>query len=155
MHVGRQYRHKQTWLPLALAPNLRDEERVGEHGLKADAAERFKWAKRAADLDHPPAIDDMGFCFLSGRGVATNIPHGHMLMSQAAALGVDHACWFLAAQYAHSKYSFSLIPKDLERAQHWAKKAADAGNVKHRFMTDSQRAEVSRWAEGNFEAAAQ
>ena len=42
MHVGRQYRHKQTWLPLALAPNFRDEERVGKHGLKAYGPMLFK-----------------------------------------------------------------------------------------------------------------
>ena len=64
-------------------------------------------------------------------------------------MGLDHACYLLADRYA--KGEDTGLPKDLERAQYWAKKALDQGHVKHRCMTDTSRAKVARWAEGNFE----
>ena len=65
-------------------------------------------------------------------------------------MGLDHACYLLADRYA--KGEDTGLPKDLERAQYWAKKALDQGHVKFRCMTDTSRAKVSRWAEGNFES---
>ena len=65
-------------------------------------------------------------------------PLGNVLCAQAATMGLDHACYLMADRYAHEGEDTGL-PKDLERAQYWAKKDADEGHVKHRCMTDTPR----------------
>ena len=56
-------------------------------------------------------------------------------------------------RYAHDIGGATGLPKDLERAQYWAKKALDEDHVKVNCMSETQRAKVARWAEGNFEVS--
>ena len=66
-------------------------------------------------------------------------------------MGLDHACYLLADRYA--KGEDTGLPKDLERAQYWAKKALDDDHVKYNCMQEMYRAKAVRWAEGNFEVS--
>ena len=129
--------------------SLADWYQDGTNGLQKNLSERYRWAKRAADLDHAEGISDVGWCAFFGEGTEQNRALGNVLCAQAATMGLDHACYLLADRYA--KGEDTGLPKDLERAQYWAKKALDQGHVKHRCMTDTSRAKVARWAEGNFE----
>jgi hypothetical protein len=129
--------------------------RDGTNGLQKSLSERYKWAKRAADLDDKEAINDVGFCHYWGFGVAKDRALANVLCAQAATMGVNHACYLMADRYAQDNDApggASGLPKDLERAQYWAKKALDKNHVTLLCMTEAHRAEVSRWAEGNFES---
>ena len=66
-------------------------------------------------------------------------------------MGVDHACFLMACNYENG--GDTGLPKDLERAQYWAKKAIDKGHVKEKLMKEDQIASCARWAEGNFEVS--
>ena len=125
--------------------------RDGDHGLEKSAVERYKWAKRAADLDNAEAINDVGFCLYYGQGIEANRALANVLCAQAATMGVDHACYLLALRYV--KGNETGLPKDLERAQYWAKKALDKGHVMTELMKEDQIASCARWAEGNFEVS--
>ena len=122
----------------------------GEHGLQKSLSERYKWAKRAADLDHPRGISNVGACLSNGSGTERNTALANVLFAQAATMGVDHACYVMAMRYAHAGDACGL-PKDLERAQYWAKKALDDDHVKWKCMTDAHRDSCALWAEGKFE----
>ena len=123
--------------------------RVGKHGLQKNLDEGYKWAKRAADLDHPRGISNVGACLSNGSGTERNTALANVLFAQAATMGVDHACYLMAEQYKDG----DGLPKDLERAQYWAKKALDDDHVKWKCMPQSSRAKAARWAEGNFEVS--
>ena len=126
--------------------------RDGDNGLEKSAVERYKWAKRAADLDHPRGISNVGACLSNGSGTERNTALANVLFAQAATMGVDHACYVMAMRYAHAGDACGL-PKDLERAQYWAKKALDDDHVKYNCMQEMYRAKAVRWAEGNFEVS--
>ena len=124
--------------------------RDGDHGLEKSAVERYKWAKRAADLDHPRGISNVGACSSNGSGTERNTALANVLFAQAATMGVDHACYLMAMRYV---IGGDGLPKDLERAQYWAKKALDDDHVKYNCMPEMYRAKAARWAEGNFEVS--
>ena len=130
--------------------SLADWYQDGTNGLQKNYSERFKWSKRAADLDDAEAIDDVGFCYFYGEGTEQNRALANVLCAQAATMGIGHACFVLANRYA--KGGDCGLPKDLERAQYWAKKALDKNHVKFLCMTEAHRAKATRWAEGNFES---
>ena len=98
----------------------------GDNGVTKDLAQCFTWAKRAADLDHPPGIADLAGCYYNGTGVPKDHKRTLVLLSQAATMGCGYACCVLATWYAENL----LLPKDLECARYWAKKALDDGHAK-------------------------
>ena len=79
--------------------------------------------KRAADLDDAEAINDVGFCAYWGQG-RTEPGLANVLATQAAMMGVDHACFLMAMRYADAQGegSDTGLPKDFERAQYWARR---------------------------------
>ena len=109
VHLGRMYR-------------------TGTYGVPEDPAQSFKWAKRAAYLDHPPAIVDLAGCYSHGTGVPEDDTRALMLLTQAATMGSSYACYVLALAY-DDQMDFQLA-KDRECARYWAKKALDDGHVK-------------------------
>ena len=134
--------------------SLADWYQDGTNGLQKNLSERYRWAKRAADLDHAEGISDVSWCAFFGEGTEQNRALANVLCTQAAMMGVNHACYLLASRYADETDAHrGGLPRDLERAQYWAKKALDDGHVKVRCMTDTSRAKVARWAEGIFEVS--
>ena len=127
---------------------LADWYQDGTNGLQKNYSERFKWSKRAADLDDAEAIDDVGFCYFYGEGTEQNRALANVLCAQAATMGVDHACFLMACNYVHG--GDTGLPKDLERAQYWAKKALDQAHVKIKCLAEENGAKLARWAQGNF-----
>ena len=126
--------------------------RDGTHGLPEDSAKRFKWAKRAADLDadrgHHLGLVLIAQCYEAGAGVAQNKVHAISLFTQAATMGSIIACHHLADWYA---YGDDTLPQDLERATYWAKKALDDDHVKWPTgIPEALIAECAEWANGNF-----
>ena len=99
--------------------------------MPKDSTERFKWLKRAADLDgdaaHHLGLVLIAQCYEAELGVAQNKVHAISLFTQAATMGSDLACHHLADWYA---YGDDTLPQDRERATYWAKKALDDDHVK-------------------------
>ena len=71
-----------------------------------------------------------------------------MLVTQAATMGGEHACYSLAKLYSTGRG----VTQDFKRAQYWAKKAIDKDHVKYDqvFMKDWARETCARWAAGDF-----
>jgi hypothetical protein len=126
--------------------------RDGTHGMSKDDSLCVQWFKRAAGLDYPPAINNLGKMYLKCPAGLYQPAHGLMLISQAAAMGVDHACYSLADKYSRGLPAARLA-KDLERAQYWAKKTLDEDHVRFKCMSNPSEfiEKCRRWAEGNFE----
>ena len=95
--------------------SLADWYQDGTNGLQKNLSERYKWAKRAADLDHAEGISDVGWCAYWGQGTEEDRGLANVLCAQAAAMGVDHACFLLADRYADAPAGATGLPKDLER----------------------------------------
>jgi hypothetical protein len=134
--------------------------RYGKHGMPKDPSTAIEWFKRAADLEYPPAIGYLGLQYLdqypvrAGAGgfapvsVTNGRAEGLMLVTQAATMGGEHACYSLAKLYSTGRG----VTQDFKRAQYWAKKAIDKDHVKYDqvFMKDWARETCARWAAGDF-----
>ena len=59
--------------------SLADWYQDGTNGLQKNLSERYKWAKRAADLDHAEGISDVGWCAFFGEGTEQNRALGNVL----------------------------------------------------------------------------
>ena len=62
--------------------SLADWYQDGTNGLQKNLSERYKWAKRAADLDHAEGISDVGWCAFFGEGTEQNRALGNVLCCQ-------------------------------------------------------------------------
>ena len=91
--------------------NLGFWHRDGKKGVAKDVKKAFKWYEKAADLGHVQSMGVCGQYYLEGIGVEENIAHGFVLLTQAANLGSEHACYLLGKMYATGKYS-PAIPKE-------------------------------------------
>ena len=71
------------------------------------------WYKRAADLDQPEALAACGYFYVNGRGTEQDVVLGLVMIGQAAALGVEHACYILGRAHEDGLY---LLCKDAAKA---------------------------------------
>ena len=108
-------------------------------GVKQDAAAAYQWAKRAADLDDPRGLTQSGVCHLQGNGTTKDERTGFTLLGQAAALGSEHACFFLANAYHNGKYG---LQKDSSQFTHWAARMHRARGNGKCSATDVNRAKI-------------
>ena len=117
--------------------------RLGRAGATKDPALCFKWTKRAADLDYPPAIAALAGCYFHGDGVGKDHSRTLVLLTQAATMGCGFACLVLALAYDDQKGP--QLPKDRECARYWAKKALD-DEIKFPITEEKNKAACLRLA---------
>ena len=114
--------------------------RDGNKGLAKDRKKAFEWWKKAADLDHPPALASCGYYYVHDLGVAEkDVSRGLIMLGQAAALGSDFACYKLGYGYAHGKYG---VKKDPAEAAKWYRRMV---GCKYNNCTQQVLAKVSEW----------
>ena len=102
-------------------------------GVAKDAAEAYKWYKRAADAHEPKGMACAGLCLLSGNGVENNTVHAMILLSRAAACGSDSAAYLLGCYYDDGAHG---VPQDSTQALYWYEKVACAAfkHLKHSLV---------------------
>ena len=97
---------------------------TGGLGLKADAAEAFKWYHRAADLGDADAALHMAIAYDQGEGITVDLAEAVKWYRKAADLGVTSAMNRLAGIYLNGDGG---IQKDADEAAKLWRQAADHG----------------------------
>lgn len=113
--------------------------RDGTRGLKKDAAEAFKWFKKAADLRDGPAATSCAIAYLNGSGVERNQSRGLSMLMFAAMLGSEHACSVLGYANENGYYGFE---KDASEASRWYK---EMKQCKYLDSVEPYRIRAARW----------
>lgn len=99
---------------------------LGVGGVERNDQESLKWKLAAAGRGHPLAQSDIGVVMLKSGRNAEAIDW----ITKAAEKGVVNSQVNLAQLYEQGAY----VTKDHDKAVFWAKKAADAGDVRARGM---------------------
>merc|ERR1712151_1060239 len=113
------------------------------HGFAKDEKLAFKWFKKSSDLKHPRGMASAGYCLTGGVGVEKNVAHGMNLLSVAAAMGLDAACYRLGKFYFKALHG---LPKDKAEAKYWLTKAID-GSCSSKHLNDPQEEKVREMLE--------
>merc|ERR1712151_1178343 len=104
----------------------------GTHGFAKDEKLAFKWFKKSSGLKHPKGMAHAGHRLICGNGVEKNAAYGINLISVAAAMGSDVACWILGKLFFKGLGGF---PKDKAEAKYWLTKATD-GSCSSKHLMD-------------------
>lgn len=91
---------------------------------KEDYEKAVKYATIADHSDNINGIYSLGYCMTYGRGMVKNIDNGIKRLRKAALLGQVDAMEELGDIYSEGE----LVPKDIQEAMKWYKKASDAGS---------------------------
>ena len=91
---------------------------------KEDYEKAVKYATIADQSDNINGIYTLGYCMTYGRSMVKNIDNGIKRLRKAALLGQVDAMEELGDIYSEGK----LVPKDVQEAMQWYKKASDAGS---------------------------
>src|SRR5689334_3259549 len=104
---------------------------IGPDGIpKSDYPAAAYWYREASDRGQPEASFVLGQLYRDGRGMTPDSVAALALFRKAAMAGFVPAMVPLAYSYGVVK-----MPTSLQRAQTWARKAADAGDPEaHVFM---------------------
>lgn len=97
-------------------------------GVDKNPAEAMKWLLMAAGQNYPLAQSDVAVLLINADRVAEGVDW----MTKAANNGVSNSQFELAGLYRDGK----VVPKDLDKARYWYRKAADAGDSRARKMLD-------------------
>ena len=111
-------------------------------GEAVDMAAAFQWVKRAADLDNVRGLTLAAVCLLQGQGTTKNERLGFIWLGQAAGLGSEHACFYLANAYHHGLYG---LKKDRAQVQHWAAEMQRAAGNGKCDCNEESRARMARY----------
>lgn len=96
--------------------------------IEPNAVKAMQYAKKAADLGYPDALNFMAGVYIRGKeGVPKNPAKAVELLKQAAATGDQTAMTTLAYLYLGGVND--AIPKDDKTSFFWAKKAAESGGA--------------------------
>jgi uncharacterized protein len=87
--------------------------------------EKMKWLSEAARRGFPPAIGELGYRFMGGRGVGQNVERGIQLIRQAASLSDAEAQFVLGRMYELGEH----LPYNLELAIRCYADAAENGSL--------------------------
>merc|ERR1712151_1206145 len=117
--------------------------RIGCFYFAKDKKLAFKWFKKSSDLKHPLGMANAGYCLTEGVGVEKNVAHGMNLLSVAAAMGLDAACYFLGKFYFKALHG---LPKDKAEAKYWLTKATD-GSCSTKHLNDASKEKAKKWLE--------
>jgi uncharacterized protein len=114
---------------LAEAGDARAEYALGvfdkiQRGDHAAGAARLQ---RAAALGHPGAQELLGFCYRDGEGVSKDDARAAELFTLAAEAGERGSQYLLGAYYAAGRGG---LPRDLDLAIRWMRRAAEQGERK-------------------------
>ncbi len=101
----------------------------GTNGLRPDAAEAFKWYRRAADKGYAPAQFNVGLAYELGRGVTADESQAFKFYLAAAEQGFAPAQFNVGNMYAAGRG----VGQDFFEANLWFKQAADSGIVEAQF----------------------
>jgi TPR repeat protein len=88
-------------------------------GTPRDLVEALRWAEKGADADVTMAINQVGWQFLRGMGVAADTDEARRRYARSAQLGDATGQEQLGWMYAH------IDPMDYQQAMHWYQKAAE------------------------------
>lgn len=113
--------------------------RDGTRGLKRDAAEAYKWFKKAADLGDAPAATSCAIAYLNGSGVERNHSRGLSMLTFAAMLGSEHACSVFGYANENGYHGFE---KDASEATRWYKQMK---KCKYLDSVDAYRTRATEW----------
>ena len=75
-------------------------EFTGSHSRRAEA---LSWLRRSSHQGYAPALDDLGLCYVEGKGVAQDFSTAYDLFAKAAQQGLDNAEWNLSQCYFHGR----------------------------------------------------
>lgn len=87
------------------------------HGVPENLADSLNWYRKAAEAQHPDAMNDLGSMLLNGLGCKADEAEAFKWYEMAAKTGHPAACYNLGKRYLHDK-------ADFERALHWFAEAA-------------------------------
>lgn len=82
--------------------------------------QHVRWMSKAAELDHPQALFQLGTCYLYGNGVKKDKVKGVAMLEKAANLGLGESAHQLGFYY-------EMIERSKKKAQPWYDKAAELG----------------------------
>lgn len=88
--------------------------------------EAVKWYRRAANLGHPRAMNNLGYCYFYGHGVSQSYEEAATWYRRAADKGEAEAMCSLGYCYANGLG----IPSSHEEAVKWYRQAVDKGSVR-------------------------
>ena len=88
-----------------------------------DTSSQVYWKKRAAELGHASAQDDLGDMYYDGNGVPQDYTEAVKWYRKAAEQGNDAAQWNLGYNYFYGKG----VSQDYSEAVKWYRKAAEQG----------------------------
>jgi TPR repeat protein len=92
-------------------------------GVTKDRAEAVRWFRKAAELDEPLAMANLGVCYMRGEGVTKDEPEAVRWYRKGAGLGEPLAMMLLAA----CCQSGTGVSEDRAEGVRWYRKAADLG----------------------------
>jgi len=98
----------------------------GGKGVEADDKKAFEWWKKAADLNHKSAINNVLWAYKNERGVKKNRIEEMKYVKLSAENGNESLYLYLAFQY---QYGTGVI-KNEKQAFRWISKAYESGNKK-------------------------
>jgi TPR repeat protein len=76
----------------------------GLRGLTENHTEGLNWLQKSADGGFAPGISELGHCYLAGIGTERQIHLGVVMVTEAAQLGDEAACWILGDMFRNGKY---------------------------------------------------
>jgi len=95
------------------------------HGTAKNPAEAKIWYERAAALEYPPALNDLGRLYLTGTGVPKSYALAKSSFEQAAKLGDAKAMNNLGMLYLNG----TAVQRDIDLGRTWLEKAAALGDA--------------------------
>jgi TPR repeat protein len=99
-------------------------------GVTADKAEAIRWLRRAGDLGHVRAQNNLGMIYDKGDGVPQNQKEAAAWYRKAAEKGDAQSQFDLGLMYTNGEG----VAKDRNEAVKWLKKAAKQGHVNARKL---------------------
>ena len=123
----------------------------GSHGLKKNPVEAVGWLQRAADApdggcSYRDAICLLGSLYLNFGGIAMSteksIPHGMTMLTEAALMGNDVACWYLGHIFKNGKHG---AKKDRKLAAKWFRKMAQCSGPAVVMLNPAHKAKAIEW----------
>ena len=97
----------------------------GTDGVKKNLAQAFHYFKKAAELRHPEATNNLGWCYESGEGVEQSWKKAHECYLKSAELNCSMAQYSLGWMYEHGVF----VKKNRCTAMGWYIRAAENGQA--------------------------
>ena len=115
----------------------------GAPGFPANQEEAVFWFSRAAEKNHPKALNNLGIMYFTGKGVVKDESKAVVYFLRAAQLGDANAQHNLGLIH---ETGAGGVPQNTDAAFQWYKKAADNGSElsKQILRSDAKPVETNR-----------